>query len=64
MEVAARTYRAWKRAQPSNRAVDDAVIIDALLATVGTPEGMYGRRKMTTHLRRAGHDVSQRRWTG
>lgn len=39
----------------------DAVIIDALLATVDTPEGMYGRRKMTAYLRRQGHDVSQRR---
>lgn len=61
MQVAARTYRAWKRAQPSSRDRGDAVIIDALLATVGTPEGVYGRRKMTAHLRRTGHDVSQRR---
>jgi putative transposase len=61
VQVAARTYRAWKHAQPSSRELADAVIIDALLATAGTPEGMYGRRKMTAHLRRAGHDVSQRR---
>jgi len=61
VQVAARTYRAWKRAQPSRRDLADAVIIDALLATVDTPEGMYGRRKMTAYLRRQGHDVSQRR---
>jgi putative transposase len=61
VQVAARTYRAWKRAQPSARDRADAVIIDELLATVGTPEGMYGRRKMVAHLRRRDHDVSGRR---
>jgi hypothetical protein len=29
-------------------------VVDALLATRGTPEGLYGRRKMTAHLRRVG----------
>lgn len=61
MQVAARTYRAWVRAQPSSRDLTDAVVIDALLATVGTAEGMYGRRKMVAFLRRLGHDVSDRR---
>ena len=28
------------------------------LATAGTPEELYGRRKMTHHLRRAGHQVA------
>jgi putative transposase len=57
--VAARTYRAWKRGRPpSARTVSDAVITDAILATEGTPEGLYGRRKMTHHLRRAGHSVA------
>src|SRR4051794_6650427 len=58
--VAARTYRSWRRAhQPvAARTVSDAVIIDALLATRGTPESLYGRRKMTRHLRRAGHEVA------
>ncbi len=37
----------------SRGTITDAVIIDALLATIGTPEGLYGRRKMTAHwLRR------------
>lgn len=50
--VAERTYRAWKRAQPSTRDLTDAVIIDAILAarvnTHGSdsPESMYARRKM------------------
>ena len=44
--VAARTYRAWKRPwTPSVRAVRDAVLVDALLATRSTPEGLYGRRR-------------------
>ena len=61
VQVAARTYRAWKHARPSTRDLADAVVIDALRSTEGTPEGMYGRRKMTAHLRRQGHDVSKRR---
>ncbi|MEO7147303.1 MAG: DDE-type integrase/transposase/recombinase, partial [Terrimesophilobacter sp.] len=61
VRVAARTSRAWKNAHPSSRAFADAGIIDGLLASVGTPEGMYGRRQMLAYLRRLGHDVSKRR---
>ena len=58
-QVAARTYRAWKRGRPpATRIVSDAVSGDAILATVGTLEGHYGRRKMTHHLRRSGHQVA------
>jgi transposase InsO family protein len=59
-QVAARTYRAWKQVtRPiAARTVSDAVITDALLATRGTPEGLYGRRKMTHWLRRQGHEVA------
>jgi putative transposase len=58
--VAARTYRAWRQ---TNRPVaartrHDARVTDALLALQGTPEGLYGRRKMTHYLRRHGHDVA------
>ncbi|MDQ1576856.1 MAG: putative transposase [Microbacteriaceae bacterium] len=60
VQIAARTYRSWKTASPSARDVTDAVIVDALLATAGTPEGLYGRRKMTAHLRRHGLEVSKR----
>ena len=59
-EVAARTYRSWK--SPSRmvaaRTVTDAVVVDALLATRGTPEGLYGRRKMVALLRRQGLPVA------
>ena len=58
VQVAPRTYRNWKTARPSDRAVTDAYLTDALLATVNAPEGMYGRRKMTAHLRRQGHRVA------
>ncbi|GIT82218.1 putative transposase for insertion sequence element IS986/IS6110 [Leifsonia sp. LS1] len=61
VRVAARTYRAWKHAGASARDHADAVVIDALLATAGTPESMYGRRKMTALLRRRGLAVSARR---
>jgi putative transposase len=52
--IAARTYRSWKQVgrQVAHRTLSDAVVIDALLATTGTPEGLYCRRKMTAHLRR------------
>ena len=57
--VAARTYRAWRAGRPpAARTVADAVVTAAILATVGTPEGLYGRRKMTHHLRRVGHQVA------
>lgn len=60
LQVAARTYRAMKRRAPSVRDRDDAIVADAMLATVGTAEGMYGRRKMTALLRRRGLDTSAR----
>lgn len=67
MPVAERTYRSWKQAQPSQRDINDAVVIDAIRAArVGdkgepTPESLYGRRKMTALLRRQGLSVSSRR---
>ncbi|WP_405162070.1 IS3 family transposase [Nocardia sp. NBC_01499] len=57
VQVAGRTYRNWKTAPASARTVTDARLTDALLATIGTPEGMYGRRKMTPYLRRQGLQV-------
>lgn len=59
-QVAARTYRSWRQANRpvAARTVSDAVVMDAILATEGTPEGLYGRRKMTHHLRREGHAVA------
>lgn len=65
--VAERTYRAWKRAQPSQRDLSDAVVIDAIRAArindqgEPTPESLYGRRKMAALLRRQGLTVSSRR---
>lgn len=57
--VAARTYRAWKRGRPASaRTRTDATVVDALLATKNTPEGLYGRRKMTHYLRRRGYQVA------
>lgn len=53
-QIAARTYRSWKRPTVAARTVTDAVVIDVLLATAGTPESLYGRRKMTALLRRSG----------
>ena len=61
--VAARTYRAWKRAcrtapAPSARTASDAAVMNVLIGVQGTPEGLYGRRKMTHYLRRQGHRVA------
>ncbi len=63
-QVAARTYRAWKR--PSRpiaaRIVSDALVVDAVRSIAWkvddqgrlkmAPEGLYGRRKMTAFVRR------------
>jgi len=65
--VAERTYRGWKRAQPSQRDIDDAHLIEAIRAArvndrgEATPESLYGRRKMTALLRRRGIAASSRR---
>ncbi len=57
-QVAPRTYRSWKTRPPAKRTVTDAYVTDALLDTVNEPEGLYGRRKMVSHLRRSGHKVA------
>ena len=57
VQVAARTYRGWKKARPSSRDLTDTVIADVLRSKVGKPESLYGRRKMTAHLRREGLTV-------
>jgi transposase InsO family protein len=63
-QVAARTYRSWR--QPSRRVcertITDAIVIDAVRDLAWsvdaqgrrrlTPEGLYGRRKMTALVRR------------
>ncbi|WP_419722199.1 IS3 family transposase [Rhodococcus qingshengii] len=36
----------------------DAHLTEELRATIGTAEGLYGRRKMTAHLRLKGHHVA------
>ena len=59
-QVAARTYRSWKQPDRpvASRVRRDAELIDALLGVQGTPEGLYGRRKMTHWLRRQGHPTA------
>jgi len=64
-QVAARTYRSWKQTgRPvAARTVTDAQVIDAVREVAWatgvdgrrtlTPEGLYGRRKMTAYLRRS-----------
>ena len=70
-QVAARTYRAWKHAGRvvAARTVSDAHVVDAVRDIAWTtkvdsdgvlvrklsPEGLYGRRKMTAYLRRTRH---------
>jgi putative transposase len=58
--VAARTYRSWK--QPGRtvaaRTLTDAALAEVLIGLKDTPEGLYGRRKMTHYLRREGHRVA------
>jgi putative transposase len=64
-QIAARTYRAWRAArQPAARTLSDAMVINAIVDASFTtdserrrrltPEGLYGRPKMTAYLRRNG----------
>lgn len=61
-----RAYRKARTRPAADRTMDDAVVVDALLATrrpdprTGKPprERFYGRRKMARWLRRQGLDVS------
>lgn len=69
-QIAARTYREWTRTgRPvAARTITDARVIDAVRGIVWTtgaggrrkmtPEGLYGRRKMTVLLQRGMPDVS------
>jgi putative transposase len=62
--IAARTYRSWRRAHErvAQRTISDARIVDAVRNVAWaedqhgrrrlTPEGLYGRRKMTALIRR------------
>ena len=60
-QIAARTYRSWRHARPAARTMSDALVIDkvrdlAWTTTADgvrklTPEGLYGRRKMTALIR-------------
>lgn len=61
-QIAARTYRSWKRARPATRTITDALVLDKVRDLAWntdaqgrrqlTPEGLYGRRKMTALIRR------------
>lgn len=58
MQVAPRKNLNWRTAPLSERVVTSTHLTGALLHTVDTAEGLYGRRKMTAHLRRSGHQVA------
>lgn len=66
VKIAARTYRAWRAGRVSVRTVTDALVLDAVRDVAWrveelpngttrlrmTPEGLYGRKKMTAFIRR------------
>lgn len=64
LQVAARTYRTWRRGNRpvADRTMDDALAMDTVRALAWatdpqgrrrlSPEGLYGRRKMTALVRR------------
>ncbi|WP_435827092.1 IS3 family transposase [Nocardia fluminea] len=58
IQFAPRTYRKARRRPPSARDITDAYVENTLRDLVGSPEQMYGRRKMTRYLRRRGHRVA------
>ena len=72
VQIAARTYRAWRQAsrQVAARTLTDAIVTDTIRDVAWqtgqdgrrrmTPEGLYGRRKMTAFVRR--HHLPQASW--
>ncbi|MEV8136182.1 IS3 family transposase [Microbacterium aurantiacum] len=66
VRIAARTYRAWRQGRVAARTVTDALVVDAVRDVAWrvevlpdgttrrrmTPEGLYGRKKMTALIRR------------
>ena len=62
-QIAARTYRDWRTSAPAAKTISDAHVLDAVQTAAWTtnvhgrrkmtPEGLYGRRKMTALLRRS-----------
>jgi len=67
VQIAARTYRSWKQGRVAAHAVTDALVVDRVRDAAWcdetdpatgevrrkvTPEGLYGRRKMTALIRR------------
>lgn len=66
VKIAARTYRAWRRPRIAARTITDAMVADAVRESAWTtvidaagterrkmtPEGLYGRKKMTALIRR------------
>jgi putative transposase len=63
-QIAARTYRDWRTRPPAPRTISDAGLVDVIRGVCWrrdedgtlrlTPEGLYGRRKLTAYLRRSG----------
>ena len=72
VQIAARTYRAWRQAsrQVAARTLTDAIVTDTIRDVAWqtgqdgrrrmTPEGLYGRRKMTAYVRR--HHLPEASW--
>jgi putative transposase len=65
-QIAARTYRAWKRQQPAAGTISDALVMNAIRTASFTtdvegrrrlsPEGLYGRRMQVSAELRGQHD--------
>jgi transposase InsO family protein len=68
-QVAARTYRSWRSSAPAARTISDAQLINEIKTLCWardehgvlrmTPEGLYGRRKLTAALRRRGLFIAE-----
>ncbi|GAJ86591.1 putative transposase [Nocardia brasiliensis NBRC 14402] len=58
IQFSPRTYRKARRRPASARDIADAHVENVLRDLTGSPEHMYGRRKMTRYLRRRGHQVA------
>jgi len=59
LRIAPSTYWSAKSRPPSQRALRDAVLLPILVALWVKNYSVYGRRKLTTAVRKAGHDLGR-----
>ena len=61
LEVSRSGYYAWSSRPPSERAVQNAALVDEIRRVHAESDGTYGSRRVHAQLRREGHEVNLKR---